>query len=132
MAQYPIDFNQDEMFYFNMYVTNLTQAKKFYSEIFGFKLGFDGGEDVGWAEMVLPIKGVKIGLNLNPDAKINPKNNSIVMGVLDLDKTKQYIESKKVKNDEIQDIPNMISFFNCWDPFGNKIQFVGTPRIKSE
>ncbi|MHA1620043.1 MAG: VOC family protein, partial [Promethearchaeota archaeon] len=90
------------------------------------------GEEVGWAEMDLPIKGVKIGLNLNPDVEVNPANNSLVIGVLDIEETKKYIESKEVKNDDIQDIPDMISFFNCWDPFGNKIEFVGTPRVKSE
>jgi hypothetical protein len=70
MVNYPIDYELDEFCYIHLYIADITKAKEFYTDIFGFSTIFDEGEDGGWIELELPIKGVKIRLSLNPEVKI--------------------------------------------------------------
>ncbi len=60
-------FKSDSL-YFQYSVKNIERAKNFYVETFGFEVAWDGGAEVGWCELVLPVKGTKLGLNLLPEA----------------------------------------------------------------
>ena len=74
----------------------------------------------------------ELGLDKVDDLPQNrdPRDAAFSLSVKDLEVTKKYLESKKVKTAEIRDIPNMVSLMDCWDPFGNQILMISEPRIK--
>ncbi|MHA1994064.1 MAG: VOC family protein [Candidatus Hodarchaeales archaeon] len=123
-------FKSDSL-YFQYSVKDIERAKNFYVETFGFEVAFDGGTEVGWCELVLPVKGTKLGLNLLPEAaKLVQGSGVLTFEVTDLEKAKGLLTKKKVHADDIIDIVDMVSYFNAIDSEGNKLQFVGEPRIK--
>ena len=123
-------FKSDSI-YFQYSVKDIERAKNFYVETFGFEVVWDGGTEVGWCELNLPVKGTKLGLNLLPEAaKLTQGSGVLTFEVTDLDKARKMLIEKAVISDEIIDIPELVSYFNSVDSEGNKIQFVGEPRIK--
>jgi predicted enzyme related to lactoylglutathione lyase len=118
--------------YFQYVVTDFNKARKFYGDILGFKTAWDMGDEVGWIEYALPVKGAKIGLNLLTEGKIKHGSAKLTLDVTDIEKMKDYLTSKGVKSDDITDIPDMVSYFNIKDPDGNPIQIVSEPRVKGE
>lgn len=125
-----IPFTKDSI-YFQYEVADIERAKRFYKEIFGFEITWDGGTEVGWCELALPVKGAKLGLSLKIEGEITPGSGILTFDVTDLDATKSYLESKKIKTTDIIDIPAMVSYFDCYDSEGNRIQIVSEPRVKS-
>jgi len=118
--------------YFQYNVTDFGRARKFYGDVLGFKIAWDMGDDVGWIEYALPVKGAKIGLSLLTEGKVKHGSAKLTLDVTDIEKMKDYLSNMGVKTDEIIDIPNMVSYFNIKDPDGNPIQIVAEPRVKSE
>jgi len=117
--------------YFQYYVTDFGRARNFYGEILGFKSAWDMGDEVGWIEFHLPVKGAKIGLNLVTKDQLKRGSAKLTLEVTDLGKMKEYLTGKDVKSDDITDIPDMVSYFNIKDPDGNPIQIVSEPRVKN-
>ncbi|UCG03807.1 MAG: VOC family protein [Candidatus Heimdallarchaeota archaeon] len=128
MNKFP--FKKDSI-YFQYNVKDIDRAKKFYSEIFGFEITWDGGSEVGWCELALPVHGVKLGLNLKREGEITPGSGTLTFDVTDLDAAKSYLEEQDVKTADITDIPDMVSYFDIFDSEGNRIQIVAEPRVKS-
>ncbi len=123
-------FKTDSL-YFQYSVKDIERAKNFYVETFGFEVVWDGGSEVGWCELNLPVEGTKLGLNLLPEtASLVPGSGVLTFDVTDLDEAKKLLEEKNIQSDDIIDIPELVSYFNAVDSEGNKIQFVGEPRIK--
>jgi predicted enzyme related to lactoylglutathione lyase len=123
-------FKTDSM-YFQYSVKDIERAKTFYVETFGFEVVWDGGTEVGWCELNLPVKGTKLGLNLLPEsANLVQGSGVLTFEVTDLNQARKMLLEKSVISDEIIDIPGLVSYFNAVDSEGNKIQFVGEPRIK--
>lgn len=108
------------------------RAKKFYSEVMGFDITWDGGAEVGWAEFALPAEGARLGINLIRDGEHRQGSGTLTMDVEDLDACQTYFKEKRIETTEITDIPNMVSYFNLKDPEGNPIQVVAEPRVKTE
>lgn len=125
-----IPFKTDSI-YFQYNVKDFDRAKKFYTEIFGFEITFDGGSEVGWCELDLPVKGAKLGLNLKLEGDITPGSGTLTFDVTDLDATKSYLESNNIKTTNITDLPDMVSYFDMYDSEGNRIQIVAELRVKS-
>lgn len=125
-----IPFKNDSI-YFQYNVKDIDRAKKFYTGIFGFEITWDGGSEVGWCELALPVKGAKLGLNLKREGEITPGSGVLTFDVNDLDVAKSYLEDKDVKTTDIIDIPDMVSYFDMHDSEGNIIQIVAEPRVKS-
>jgi predicted enzyme related to lactoylglutathione lyase len=125
-----IPFKNDSI-YFQYNVSDFDKAKAFYKDIFGFELSWDGGAEVGWCEFNLPVQGAKLGLNLQKERDFSNDSGVLTFDVTNLDSTKSYLEGKEVKTSDIVDIPDMVSYFNCWDTEGNRIQFVAEPRVKN-
>ncbi len=120
-----------EYLYFQYHVLDIERAKDFYVNTFDFKVAYDGGTDIGWCELDLPVKGTRLGLNLLPEgSKLVSGSGVLSFEVTDLEKAKSVLENKGVPSDEIIDIPELVSYFNAVDSEGNKIQFVEEPRIK--
>jgi predicted enzyme related to lactoylglutathione lyase len=126
-----IPYRKDSV-YFQYHVTDFGRARKFYGEILGFKSTWDMGDDVGWIEYALPVRGAKIGLNLLTEGKVKHGYAKLTLDVTDIEKMKDYLMSKGIKTDEITDVPNMVSYFNIKNPDGNPIQIFAEPRMKSE
>ncbi|MFX0090936.1 MAG: VOC family protein [Candidatus Hodarchaeota archaeon] len=120
-----------ETVYFSIEVTNMERAKKFYQDVFKFEVTFDGGEEVGWTELDLPVAGAKLGLNLKTEGEIRPGLGKLVLVATDLDAIKAYLEKKSIKTTDITDIPDMVSYFDIYDSEGNMVQIVSDPRVKS-
>lgn len=105
-------------------VKDLERAEKFYTEILGFKRGWEGGLEYGWLEIDVPVEGLIIGLNLKKEGEITPGSTTLNIGVKDAEKTKAYLDSKGVKTLEINEIPGMVKLVVAFDPDGNMISFV--------
>ena len=130
---YPIEFSKGEdLLYIALDVIDYDRAKKFYQEIFNFEITFDAGNEVGWCELELPVKGIKLGLNYHENNKIKPGSTTLGINVEDIEATKKYLDSKSVYTSEIRDQPDLISIFDMKDSEGNIIQFLGKPRITSK
>jgi len=129
--KWPMPYKEGSV-YFQYQVKDFDRAKKFYSEIMGFDITWDGGAEVGWAEFALPARGAKLGINLIRDGEHRQGSGTLTLDVDDLDACKTYLESKGLDTSDIMDIPDMVSYFNLKDPEGNPIQVVAEPRVKSE
>jgi predicted enzyme related to lactoylglutathione lyase len=129
--KWPMPYKKGSV-YFQYQVKDFDRAKKFYSEIMGFEITWDGSAEVGWAEFELPAKGAKLGINLIREGEHRQGSGTLTMDVADLAECKTYFESKGIETSDISDIPDMVSYFNLKDPEGNPIQVVAEPRVKSE
>lgn len=129
--KWPMPYKEGSV-YFQYQVKDFDRAKKFYSEIMGFEITWDGGTEVGWAEFELPAKGAKLGINLLREGEHRQGSGTLTMDVVDLAECKTYFEGKGIETSDITDIPDMVSYFNLKDPEGNPIQVVANPRVKSE
>ncbi|QEE17077.1 VOC family protein [Promethearchaeum syntrophicum] len=130
---YPIEFSKEEdIIYIGLDVADFDRAKKFYREIFNFEITFDAGKDIGWCELELPVKGIKLGLSSNDNKKIKQGSTTMGINVEDIEKTKKYLESKEVYTTDIRDLPDLVSLFDMKDSEGNLIQILGKPRITSK
>ncbi|MFX1594227.1 MAG: VOC family protein [Promethearchaeota archaeon] len=118
--------------YFQLKVVDIERAKKFYEEIFGFKIEWYEDPEVGWCEFNLPGGDPRLGLNLIEEGDIAPDSGVFTIQVLNLEETKEYLEEKGIKTTDIVDIPNMVSFFDMTDSEGNRVQIVANPRIVDE
>ena len=114
--------------YFQLKVLNMERAKKFYEEIFGFKVEWYEDPEAGWCEFNLP-GDPRLGLNLQEEGDITSESGVFTIQVLNLEETKDYLEEKGIKTTDIVDIPNMVSFFDMTDSEGNRLQIVAKPRI---
>ena len=129
--KWPMPYKKGSVF-FQYQVKDFDRAKKFYSEIMGFEITWDGGTEVGWASFELPAKGAQLGIDLLREGEHRQGSGTLTIDVEDLVVCKSYFESKGIETSDITDIPDMVSYFNLKDPEGNPIQFVTDPRVKSE
>ncbi len=132
MRNYPIEFNTKDLVYVSLNVADYDRAKKFYQDIFNFKVSYDAGIEVGWCELELPMVGVTIGLNYNPDVPVKHGATTLGLQVNDLNKTEMYLKSKEVKTEDIFDLPDMVSILNIYDSEENKIQLIAPPRVTTK
>lgn len=121
-----------EIVYTSIMVKDIEKAKKFYQDIFQFEVKFDGGNEIGWVELALPVEGARLGLSLAGDREIKHGSSMLVLTVNNLDDMKAYLEKKDVTTTEITDMPDMVSYFNMHDPDGNIIQLVSDPRVTTK
>ncbi len=125
--EYPISIKN---IYFQVKVTDLERAKKFYEDIFNFEVSWYMGPEAGWCEFFLPNKVARLGLNLvEEDHEYLPNSGVLTFDVPDLETTKKYLEDKGIETTDIVDLPKMVSYFNFKDSEGNSIQIISEPRI---
>ena len=86
----------DEIQYFSYNTKDFKKSKEFYHDIFGFEITYDGGEEVGWCEFALPLKGARLGLSLQNEGEIVTSRACIVFTVEDLEKTQGYLKKNNV------------------------------------
>ncbi len=123
----PIVFSR---MYFQLKVKDLDRAKKFYEDIFNFKVSWYMSPEAGWCELDLPGGTSKLGLNtIEESEELQPSSGTFTIAVENLEETKEYLEGKGVKTTDIVDIPQMVSYFNLTDSEGNSVQIVADPRV---
>lgn len=87
-------------------------------------------DDMGWCELASPVKDVNIGLSQVEQPKVGACPVP-TFGVKDIDKSRSYLESKKVRFDgETREIPGMVKLATFFDPDGNALmlfQSLGQP-----
>lgn len=146
-----IEYKNHHQAYFILSVTNLQEAKDFYTDIFGFEVLFDYKKaglpkEFGWVELSLPFDGARLGLNLTGEGRVKHGSGQLCFYVTDITATRKYIEQKGVLTGDVpDDYAGMgvgraeygYDAFTMYDPFGNEILFVGNdttkvPRLSDE
>ena len=129
--KYPLEYELAEGVIIPILVVDLPQAKEFYQTHFGFHPVFTDAEDMGWVELELPIPQIRLGVEEDRDKSTEKESKKAIFGIYvkDLHDAKEKLESNGVECDYIRDIPEMVSLMNCWDPSGNLILLMSTPRV---
>ena len=117
---------------FEIDVKDLDRAKKFYMEKFGFEILWDGGNEVGWCQMKLPVPGASLGLNLLREGEVTKGSGTLYFDTTDLEGVEKHLKDNGVETQPIHDIPDMVSILIAIDPDGNEIGIVAEPRVKSK
>jgi len=106
-------------------VSNLDSAIDWYENVLGFKLEYRM-DDIGWCELVSPVKNVKVGLS-----QVEKPNNggaTPTFGVHDINVAKEALQSKSVRIDgDIVTIEKMVSLLTFYDPDDNCLMFFQLP-----
>jgi len=110
-------------------VTDWKRAKKFYGETLGLPVAGFIGDEVGWIEFG-EKDGTHLAINLwrGPEP-VPPRNGgaTVVFSVDDAYKAVKELRKRGVKCDEVEAIPNMVTFASFYDPEGNRLQVAGPP-----
>ena len=110
-------------------VTDWQRAKKFYGETLGLPVAAFMGVEVGWMEFG-EKEGTHLAINLwrGPEP-VPPRNGgaTVVFSVDDAYKTIAELRKRGVKCDDVEAIPEMVTFANFYDPEGNRLQVAGPP-----
>lgn len=106
-------------------VRSLDSAIDWYQSVLGFKLEYRM-DDIGWCELVSPVKNVKVGLSQVE----KPDNGGATptFGVTDINAAKEALEAKSVRIDgDIVTIEGMVSLLTFYDPDNNSLMFFQDP-----
>ncbi len=124
---------ETDLIYYHLFVNDFAKMREFYEKILEFNLAGEAPEEYGWCDLHLPVPGARIGLFRTDKKLVNvDAAPSLNVPVKDLELSHKLLKEKNVEVSEIDDVPNMISMFDFKDPEGNRISFVGKPRIKSD
>ena len=105
----------------SMPVSDLDSAIDWYQSVLGFELQYRM-DDIGWCEMVSPVKDVNVGLSAVE--KPNPGGATPTFGVEDIQAAKAALESKGARIDgDIITIENMVHLLTFYDPDDNALMF---------
>ncbi|MCH7761961.1 VOC family protein [candidate division TA06 bacterium] len=102
-------------------VTNWERAKKFYGETLGLSTHICIDE-AGWAEYG-PQNSPRLAIHFIPNTKISPGGGTAAFKVKDVVKTKEELEKKGVRCDEIRE-DSPVKICNFYDPDGNLLQII--------
>jgi predicted enzyme related to lactoylglutathione lyase len=109
-------------------VVNWQQAKKFYGETLGLPVAAFMGDEIGWMEF-----GEKDGTHLaislwrDPTPPKREGGATVVFSVDDAYKTIAELRKRGVKCEDVEAIPEMVTYANFYDPEGNRLQVAGPP-----
>ena len=99
-------------------VSDLDRSINWFKDMLGFDLIYRADE-VGWAEMASPAKGVTIGVGQNESPE-GRGGTTPVFGVDSVDEARAEIEAKGVTFDgDTVEIPGMVKLATFFDPDGN-------------
>ncbi len=110
-------------------VSDWQRAKKFYGETLGLPVAAFMGDEVGWMEF-----GDKENTHLAIAQWRGPGpvptgngNGTAVFGSNDVQATLSELRKRRVRCEEIVVVPQMVAYFNFYDPDGNRLQVAGMP-----
>lgn len=108
-------------------VTDWQRAKKFYGETLGLPVAWELNDDAGWIQYGDP-NGAQLALNLwrGPDPfPTGGGGATIIFSVDDAYKTIEELRRRGVRCEDVQAIPEMVTYANFFDPDGNRLQVAG-------
>ena len=111
-------------------VTDWEAAKKWYRDVLDWPVAFSSDE-AGWEEYgeegqahVSISRTDHAPAEHTPGAPEGARGTTLVLGVQDAHAATAALQKKGVKCDEVVTIPGMVTYGTCYDPFGNRLQFV--------
>lgn len=109
------------------HVSDLAEAKKWYTKLFGKEPYFDESFYIGYE-----IGGYELGLYPEKEPMTNKSTNiETYWGVEDLEKEhKRFIELGAVEHTAIQDVGGGILVSTLFDPWNNVIGLIYNPNFK--
>lgn len=110
-------------------VTDFQRAKKFYGETLGMPVAWELNDDTGWIQYGEQNSG-QLAINLWRGPEPFPKGDggaTIIFSVDDAYKTIEELRRRGVKCEDVQAIPEMVTYANFFDPDGNRLQVAGPP-----
>ena len=108
-------------------VTDLNKGRDFYRDILELGEPVIDLPDAGWIEFKFPAQTGHVSLT-NAEDGWHPNNSiTIVIDVDDCYEACKALRTKGVKCDDPIGIPNMVTYFNFYDPFGNRLQGCSAP-----
>jgi predicted enzyme related to lactoylglutathione lyase len=111
------------------HVTDWQRAKKFYGETLGLPVAAFITDEVGWMEFG-EKDGARLAISLwrGPDP-VPPRNGggTVVFEVPDAAQAVAELRKRGVKCDDLEAVPDMVTFATFYDPEGNQFQVAGPP-----
>lgn len=100
-------------------VRNLKASQKWFEETLGFSLIYEV-EELGWCEMMTPVKDVSLGMGQLEDVPVKG-GATLVFGVTDIESARAKLEARKVRFDGPTIVyEGMVKLATFFDPDGNK------------
>ena len=106
-------------------VTDWERAKKFYRDLLGWPVAYSD-DTVGWEEYGLENQA-HISISRSDHAPSAHGGTTLVLSVDNANETAAALRAKGIKCDEVDTIPDTVSFGTFYDPDGNRIQFASRP-----
>jgi predicted enzyme related to lactoylglutathione lyase len=101
-------------------VNDLAAAKKWYGELFGFKVVYDLPEH-GWCELSSPLDGALIGMAAVGAGGGGTGTAQLSFGVKNIDEVKTWLDQHGVQTPEVMEIPQIVKLLQFKDPDGNTL-----------
>ncbi|MBA3867654.1 MAG: VOC family protein [Anaerolineae bacterium] len=108
-------------------VPDLDKGRDFYSKVLEFGEPIFDLPDAGWIEFKLGTNAGHISLTKAEDGWQPSSGITIVIDTEDCYATCKALRERGVKCDDPIGIPNMVTYFNFYDPFGNRLQGCSAP-----
>ena len=111
------------------FVTDWQRAKKFYGETLGLPVAWFLDDDTGWMEFGTK-EGTHLAISLwRGPGPVPPRQGGgvAIFGVEDAYKVVAELRKRGVKCDDVQAVPDMVTFASFYDPEGNQLQLAGPP-----
>lgn len=122
---------EKDLIYYHLFALDFPKMKDFYQNVLEFPIAGEAPPEFGWCDLYLPVPGARIGLFKTDKTLANDNAApSLNVPVKDLEQSHKLLKEKGINVSDIIDVPTQISMFDFRDPEGNRISFVGTPRIK--
>ena len=108
-------------------VTDLDKGRDFYRNVLELGEPVIDLPDIGWIEFKLSEESGHISLTSAEEGWQPGGGITIVMNTPDCYATSKTLRDRGVRCDEPVVIPNMVTYFNFYDPFGNRLQACTEP-----
>lgn len=103
-------------------VTDLNLARDFYGDVLGLGSPLYDMPEADWIEFSSGTSCGNIAITLAEEDWQPNTGTTVVFNTKDCDKTCQELRNRGVRCDDPEVFPGYVTFFNFYDPFGNRLQ----------
>ena len=108
-------------------VPDLDAGRVFYRDTLGLGAPIYDLPDAGWIEFATGGGG-NLALTLASPDWTPTTGTTVVLDTADCDAVCTALRARGVRCDDPVEFPGFVAFCNCYDSFGNRLQFCGPPR----
>lgn len=108
-------------------VPDLAKGREFYQNVLGFGEPVYNYPEAGWIEFNPGAQSGHIALTNAEDGWQPSSSITIVLNTEDCAAACKALREKGVRCDDPVGIPGMVTYFNFYDPFGNRLQGCSAP-----